>query len=427
MVKINEKFWVGIPDTFVFKESKNPSTGERKFIMRGMMMPKGKVSRNGVLYDWDSVKEKHNLLEGKPLMFNHQIDGRNDVPFGHFTKSEIIEDERAIPIGFENVYKGPGWYYESDIDPEEKDMIRKLQRGDLRHVSIQLMGDSVNEKYSEELGNYQEATVGDIIEGSVVSSPGFLDTSTEVFAEAFGKKEDVTTTTADGAVQPTQSLNKKKEAVSPCEKWLKSLDHAPTDGEVHKWAEENGQDVHQVEAQIYKLAKAHVDNHMEMVEPAKESFKELKVGDKIKINSNIPHWGGLKGVVRSIQPNGVIDVSLDNGKGNLFDSNQLKKEMVEPAKESDVDPKQLQMGIEVEMEHTDDKEEAKTIALQHLAEVSDYYTKLGKYVENKERVGAQPTQPLMEDDEANDVIKELNDVDEKVADKIIEEVFKSLN
>lgn len=39
---------------------------------------------------------------------------------------------------------------------------------------------------------------------------------------------------------------------------------------------------------------------------------------------------------------------------------------------------QLKMGIKVEMEHTTDKEDAKNIALQHLAERPDYYTKLKK-------------------------------------------------
>lgn len=53
-------------------------------------------------------------------------------------------------------------------------------------------------------------------------------------------------------------------------------------------------------------------------------------------------------------------------------------EVVTPAKEQDVDPKELKMGIETEMEHTDDKEEAKHIALQHLAEDPHYYSKLKK-------------------------------------------------
>ncbi len=51
-------------------------------------------------------------------------------------------------------------------------------------------------------------------------------------------------------------------------------------------------------------------------------------------------------------------------------------------KESDVDPKELKMGIKVEMEHTSIPALAKQIALTHLEELSDYYTKLKK-VEGK--------------------------------------------
>ena len=46
--------------------------------------------------------------------------------------------------------------------------------------------------------------------------------------------------------------------------------------------------------------------------------------------------------------------------------------------EGDVHPEQLLMGIKVEMEHTKDKSLAKQIALDHLTEVPDYYTRLVK-------------------------------------------------
>lgn len=48
-------------------------------------------------------------------------------------------------------------------------------------------------------------------------------------------------------------------------------------------------------------------------------------------------------------------------------------EVVKPANVKSVDPKQLQMGIKVEMEHTNSKEKAKKIAL---AEDPKYYSKL---------------------------------------------------
>jgi hypothetical protein len=52
----------------------------------------------------------------------------------------------------------------------------------------------------------------------------------------------------------------------------------------------------------------------------------------------------------------------------------------------DVDPEQLQMGIQVEKEHTSNNIIAQKIAMDHLAEISDYYTRLSKMEEeaNKE-------------------------------------------
>lgn len=46
--------------------------------------------------------------------------------------------------------------------------------------------------------------------------------------------------------------------------------------------------------------------------------------------------------------------------------------------EDDVDAEELKMGIKVEMEHTTDPEISKRIALDHLAEIDDYYTRLAK-------------------------------------------------
>ncbi len=42
----------------------------------------------------------------------------------------------------------------------------------------------------------------------------------------------------------------------------------------------------------------------------------------------------------------------------------------------DVDRKQLARGIEIEMEHTSDREVAERIALDHLSEFPSYYTAL---------------------------------------------------
>lgn len=48
---------------------------------------------------------------------------------------------------------------------------------------------------------------------------------------------------------------------------------------------------------------------------------------------------------------------------------------------TEVDPDELAMGVKVEMEHTPDPFVAARIALDHLAEIPDYYTRLAKMEE----------------------------------------------
>lgn len=76
---------------------------------------------------------------------------------------------------------------------------------------------------------------------------------------------------------------------------------------------------------------------------------------------------------------GVDPHKLENAIYNLsssfFNAGRFNKS---GKKESDFDPKQIAMGIKVEMEHTTNKDIAKRVALDHLAEISDYYTRLKK-------------------------------------------------
>jgi len=60
----------------------------------------------------------------------------------------------------------------------------------------------------------------------------------------------------------------------------------------------------------------------------------------------------------------------------------VEKSLEALAKKHDVSvdalKRQLEIGIQVEKEHTDDEDKARTIALDHLDEKPDYYTKLKK-------------------------------------------------
>ena len=55
-------------------------------------------------------------------------------------------------------------------------------------------------------------------------------------------------------------------------------------------------------------------------------------------------------------------------------------------KAEDISEDQIEMGTKVEMEHTDDEEEAKKIAMDHLKEDSHYYTKLGEAMPKEKKI-----------------------------------------
>lgn len=60
--------------------------------------------------------------------------------------------------------------------------------------------------------------------------------------------------------------------------------------------------------------------------------------------------------------------------------------LADKKRESDFDPEALAKGTAVEMEHTDDPEAAKEIAMDHLVEDPKYYDKLAKIEKNNEEV-----------------------------------------
>lgn len=93
----------------------------------------------------------------------------------------------------------------------------------------------------------------------------------------------------------------------------------PDDAKWHGWCDKNGYNVHKAEAVMYFLAT---------------KFANLATGGKSR------------------------------------------------GEKDEVDPDQLQMGIQVELEHTKDKDVSEKIARDHLAEFPTYYTAL-KEMENK--------------------------------------------
>jgi len=210
---INKSGFIASQDVAILREAKEIN----KIIVAGLVLPKDKISRNGILYDWGSVQEHYKELMKKPMMYNHQIDTQME-PMGHFTDTVLLESRPSSgkwqpvwdKVKEQNGADTPGWYYEASLNPENT-YAKSMLRGDLNKVSIQVMADRAIEESTGER-NYQRAFIGTILEASGVPVPGFEQTSVEVVvAEAFKVKEEVNTTNADGAIQPTQDLDKKPD------------------------------------------------------------------------------------------------------------------------------------------------------------------------------------------------------------------------
>lgn len=93
---------------------------------------------------------------------------------------------------------------------------------------------------------------------------------------------------------------------------------------------------------------------------------------KLSEKSEIPqeYWGNHEDEITETDS---VDVEVGNElEGGLGDDTSL----------SDFCPKQLAMGLEVEMEHTDDPKVALEIAMDHLTEIPNYYTHLDKMERN---------------------------------------------
>jgi hypothetical protein len=71
----------------------------------------------------------------------------------------------------------------------------------------------------------------------------------------------------------------------------------------------------------------------------------------------------------------------------LHNDSQIRSRVIEPsgAYQETFDSKELRAGIEIELEHTDDREIARQIAIDHLNEDPKYYTKLLTHVEPEKK------------------------------------------
>lgn len=88
-------------------------------------------------------------------------------------------------------------------------------------------------------------------------------------------------------------------------------------------------------------------------------------------------WGGIKAAQDGESLRGGLLMLLGTLTIGYNGANYITRNRLERRSVKGVDPRELRRGVQVEMEHTDDPEEARVIALDHLLnEDSHYYTKL---------------------------------------------------
>lgn len=187
-----------------FKFEKLESSGQTQIIISGNAQPLYERSRNGVIYRPESVKKNYQSLKGVAFLFNHDT----NQPKGH-----------VIDVGLSETHVT----YRSDIDPMETDFLRKVERGDIKHVSVGCLVD--NPEWDEATGDVTVDLV-EYVELSSVPVPGFANTSAMkensalYVAEAFGNTEMVEKLKAKAKAKETADSDDKdkKEEEDPEDK-----------------------------------------------------------------------------------------------------------------------------------------------------------------------------------------------------------------
>ena len=129
--------------------------GSETVIISGNAQPLNEDSRNGVRYRPDSVKKAYKSLNGVAFLFNHDT----NRSLGHVTEVGLTDSHIT---------------YKADVDPEEKEYLRKVERKDIQFVSVGCMVENV--EFNED-DNIYECDVKEYVELSAVPVPGFANTS----------------------------------------------------------------------------------------------------------------------------------------------------------------------------------------------------------------------------------------------------------
>jgi len=269
MITINNK-WIYSEALSLNKNSDDKGNYE----LKTMIVPFGKISRNGVMYDRESIEKTASQIVGKHLMYNHLVEGEV-YPRGEWTDYEIREDGLW----------GTATVYNTDYN---KSLIEYLSVAKNAHVSLQVIGDAEQKKEAITGQNYSLAKINNWLEISIVPVEGFEQAKVDSFecmiAESFKQKEEIivnnlplkeeiNTSTAGGALT-TAIVNKKEEdkegIILEPEKEIKKEEMTPDNNNVIKEEQEIPKDKKEIEESI---KKEEYDSTMEDVTSILEDIK----------------------------------------------------------------------------------------------------------------------------------------------------------
>lgn len=138
----------------------------------GIALPFNKISRNGFTYITESVVSAAPSLVKRPVLFNHN----SEAVIGHVVMA---------PIG------SAGMEYQMNINPNAVNpetgvaYAESIARGDLSNVSIQCTYDE--SRSTVDVEGVTHAYIDEFLELSIVTIPGFADTTAQVI-ESFKNK-----------------------------------------------------------------------------------------------------------------------------------------------------------------------------------------------------------------------------------------------
>jgi hypothetical protein len=175
------------------------------YLMTARIVPFGIISRNGVMYDKESIISTHKNLIGKPVLFNHKKDEDNTPPRGEWIHTEIRND---------------GMYGTARIfnTTYNQNLIEYLLKSKNATVSLEIFG-KAEKRVDEDTGiQYNVAFIKEWLESSIVNLPGFNEAKVLSFecyiAESLGlgiqeQKQDGGNIMEQDLIAKVESLSEK--------------------------------------------------------------------------------------------------------------------------------------------------------------------------------------------------------------------------